>query len=250
MRLSPRSGASRWLLAAMMLVLPSACASAGSSNSTSSSTTAATVSTGPASSQSSGTTTTTTTATRVPRRASLGPLQTVEHYWRAIAGQNFQVAYRDLAPGAVPQSETTFVSQEQQTKIGSANFSGSLTSASKTAATVAVTSLTTTDGQFGCRTWSGSYQLTRLNGRWRIARASITPSPCQGSPAETTPPATTAESKTGGPGSGGCHPLTDSGNCYEPGEFCRDTDHGTSGTAGDGEAITCEDNDGWRWDPS
>ncbi len=48
----------------------------------------------------------------------------------------------------------------------------------------------------------------------------------------------------------GCHPLTNGGNCYEPGEYCRDADHGTSGVAGDGEAITCEDKDGWRWEPS
>ena len=47
-----------------------------------------------------------------------------------------------------------------------------------------------------------------------------------------------------------CSPMTDSGNCYEPGEYCRDDDHGASGVAGDGEAITCEDNDGWRWEPS
>ncbi len=47
-----------------------------------------------------------------------------------------------------------------------------------------------------------------------------------------------------------CHPLTDGGNCYEPGEYCRDSDHGASGVAGDGEAITCADNDGWRWEPS
>ena len=45
----------------------------------------------------------------------------------------------------------------------------------------------------------------------------------------------------------GCHPVSDEGTCYEPGEYCRDDDHGTSGVAGDGEAITCEDNDGWRW---
>jgi hypothetical protein len=44
--------------------------------------------------------------------------------------------------------------------------------------------------------------------------------------------------------------LTDGGNCYEPGEYCRDSDHGASGRAGDGEAITCEDNDGWRWEPT
>jgi hypothetical protein len=23
-----------------------------------------------------------------------------------------------------------------------------------------------------------------------------------------------------------------------------------TGTAGDGETITCEDNDGWRWEPT
>jgi hypothetical protein len=47
----------------------------------------------------------------------------------------------------------------------------------------------------------------------------------------------------------GCYPLSDEGTCYEPGEFCRDDDHGTTGVAGDGETIECEDNDGWRWVP-
>ncbi len=55
---------------------------------------------------------------------------------------------------------------------------------------------------------------------------------------------------TGNTGPGGCYPVSDSGTCYEPGEFCRETDHGASGVAGDGEAITCEDNNGWRWEPS
>lgn len=47
-----------------------------------------------------------------------------------------------------------------------------------------------------------------------------------------------------------CTPLTDGGNCYEPGEFCRNDDHGVTGRAGDGETITCEDNNGWRWEPT
>ena len=47
-----------------------------------------------------------------------------------------------------------------------------------------------------------------------------------------------------------CYPLTNGGNCYEPGEFCRDSDHGVSGVAGDGERIICEDNNGWRWEPA
>ena len=45
-----------------------------------------------------------------------------------------------------------------------------------------------------------------------------------------------------------CYPLSDEGGCYEPGEYCRDSDHGASGLAGDGKSITCEDNDGWRWE--
>jgi hypothetical protein len=48
----------------------------------------------------------------------------------------------------------------------------------------------------------------------------------------------------------GCYPTSDEGTCYEPGEYCREDDHGTSGVAGDGKAITCEDNDGWRWEPA
>ncbi len=47
-----------------------------------------------------------------------------------------------------------------------------------------------------------------------------------------------------------CYPLSNEGTCYEPGEFCRDADHGASGVAGDGKAITCEDKDGWRWEPT
>jgi phosphatidylserine/phosphatidylglycerophosphate/cardiolipin synthase-like enzyme len=47
----------------------------------------------------------------------------------------------------------------------------------------------------------------------------------------------------------GCHPRTDSGHCYEPGELCSAADHGLTGVAGDGESIICRDNDGWRWEP-
>jgi hypothetical protein len=47
-----------------------------------------------------------------------------------------------------------------------------------------------------------------------------------------------------------CNPLSSGGTCYEPGQYCQQPDYGTSGVAGNGEAITCEDNNGWRWEPS
>jgi hypothetical protein len=52
------------------------------------------------------------------------------------------------------------------------------------------------------------------------------------------------------PPAASCHPLSNEGTCYEPGEFCRNDDHGVTGVAGDGKTITCEDNDGWRWEDS
>jgi hypothetical protein len=37
----------------------------------------------------------------------------------------------------------------------------------------------------------------------------------------------------------GCHPLTPSGHCYEPGEYCPTADAGQTGVAGDGKTIVC-----------
>ena len=47
-----------------------------------------------------------------------------------------------------------------------------------------------------------------------------------------------------------CYPQTKKGNCYQPGEMCRQSDHGASGMTADGESIVCRDNDGWRWEPA
>ena len=72
-----------------------------------------------------------------------------------------------------------------------------------------------------------------------------TPTPVSSpTPTPTTPLPTPTPTPTG------CYPLTNSGGCYEPGEYCRDSDHGLTGVAGDGEAIMCEDNNGWRWEPT
>lgn len=62
-------------------------------------------------------------------------------------------------------------------------------------------------------------------------------------------PASAPASSPTNPVSSSCYPLSNGGNCYEPGEYCRDLDHGASGLAGNGESITCIDRDGWRWEP-
>jgi hypothetical protein len=80
------------------------------------------------------------------------------------------------------------------------------------------------------------------------APAPSAPAPSAQAPTTPTAPAAPPPASSAAPAS--CHPLTNGGKCYEPGEFCRAADHGASGVAGDGEAITCKDNDGWRWEPS
>lgn len=78
---------------------------------------------------------------------------------------------------------------------------------------------------------------------WTLKRAAQVKKP---EPTETPPTTSSTPSSTG---TAACSPLSNEGTCYEPGEYCRTTDHGLSGIAGDGETITCEDNDGWRWEP-
>jgi cytoskeletal protein RodZ len=60
----------------------------------------------------------------------------------------------------------------------------------------------------------------------------------------------TGSSTSGQSNTSSCTPTSDEGTCYEPGEYCRDDDHGATGVAGDGESIVCSDNDGWRWEPN
>lgn len=65
------------------------------------------------------------------------------------------------------------------------------------------------------------------------------------------PPATRTRSYSPPPthAAAACYPKTNSGNCYEPGEFCRKSDHGASGLAGDGKRITCVlSGSRWRWE--
>jgi hypothetical protein len=86
--------------------------------------------------------------------------------------------------------------------------------------------------------------LVRLTRRVEVVAPSRPAAPVT-SPAP--PPAAQPSEASAPPG---CYPISDEGTCYEPGEYCRDDDHGMTGVAGDGETIICEDNDGWRWEPS
>jgi hypothetical protein len=80
-----------------------------------------------------------------------------------------------------------------------------------------------------------------------------TPAPVRTTPAPVrtihtpAPPATSAAPAA----PAACHPLTNGGNCYRAGEYCRNSDHGMTGVAGNGEIIVCSGTGSrWRWEPA
>ena len=106
-----------------------------------------------------------------------GPLKTLDAYWAAISAHSFLAATGYVLPGVLG-SPAAFVDSEQHEHVQSAQFQGRVGTASGSGATVQVVSLITHDRQFGCRSWSGSYRMTRRVGRWLIAGADIHPRPC------------------------------------------------------------------------
>jgi hypothetical protein len=107
-------------------------------------------------------------------------LDALNGYWSDIGAHNFSGAYGYLVPGSVNMDESQFVTSEQESHIESAQFHGHVASSSGSSATVDVVSLITHDAQYGCRTWSGSYEMTDEGGGWLIARANLSPQPCSG----------------------------------------------------------------------
>jgi hypothetical protein len=111
------------------------------------------------------------------------------------------------------------------------------------------TNQVTTQGVNGVETLT--YQDTYTNGKQtaqKLISDNITTKPVAQVTSDGTYVAPAQPSSTSS--SSSCYPTASSGNCYEPGEYCSNADHGASGIAGDGKSITCEDNNGWRWEPN
>ena len=170
----------------------------------------------------------------------LGPLQTVQRYWRDIEAGEYGAAFRYLAPGSVPQSQSQFVSDEQEAGIDNVDFRGQLSALTDSSARVAVASLTTQDAQFGCRNWTGSYQLGKNGSRWLILRASVVPSQCSGG--QSSSPATSSTSSASAD-------TTSSEQVEAPGssshatdvEFCSAHECIPNFPNGNGDIVQCAD---------
>ncbi|HEY3959291.1 MAG TPA: DUF4352 domain-containing protein [Solirubrobacteraceae bacterium] len=110
--------------------------------------------------------------------AATPTLDALNGYWSDIAAHRFSGAYDYLVPDSVKMTESQFVASEQESHIESAQFRGHVESSSGSSATVEVVSLITRDKQYGCRKWSGSYEMSDEGGGWLIERANLSPQPC------------------------------------------------------------------------
>ncbi|WP_331449204.1 hypothetical protein [Streptomyces prasinus] len=55
-------------------------------------------------------------------------------------------------------------------------------------------------------------------------------------------------SNSSGTGTGTCSIVSNSGNCYQAGQFCRNSDHGATTTTAGGTRIKCTySSNSWRW---
>lgn len=73
-------------------------------------------------------------------------------------------------------------------------------------------------------------------------RASVPPTTRATVPPTTSPPPPTTVAAAG------CY-IDPEGNCYRAGEYCPNSLHGQT-VEGESGRITCEDNNGWRWEPA
>lgn len=54
--------------------------------------------------------------------------------------------------------------------------------------------------------------------------------------------------RSSGSNSGTCSIVSNAGNCYQAGQYCRNSDHGATTTTAGGARITCTyRSNGWRW---
>jgi hypothetical protein len=109
-----------------------------------------------------------------------GALDALNAYWADIGAHNFGGAYRYLMPGSTGLTESQFASSEEQANIENVQFHGRVASSSGSTATIEVASLVTHDQQYGCRTWTGSYDMTDQGSGWLIERANLSPRSCAG----------------------------------------------------------------------
>jgi hypothetical protein len=101
---------------------------------------------------------------------------TIQHHFSLISEHNFSAAYALLAP-SLQTGESAWVASHREDGIYKVNVAVDAKLNSADSATATIVNMTTLDAH-GCKSWSGSWNLERLAGQWRISESNISSSPC------------------------------------------------------------------------
>jgi hypothetical protein len=101
---------------------------------------------------------------------------TIRRHFALISEHKFSAAYALLAPG-LQTGESSWVASHRGNGIFKVTVAVDATVHSATSASASIVKMTTLDGE-GCKSWSGSWGLTKIAGRWRISEANVTPTRC------------------------------------------------------------------------
>ncbi len=101
---------------------------------------------------------------------------TIQRHFSLISQHRFAAAYALLAP-SLQSGEGAWISSHQADGIYQVNVDVNAILHSPDSATASVVKMTTLDGH-GCKTWSGSWGLSKINGQWRISQANVSFTRC------------------------------------------------------------------------
>ncbi len=111
-------------------------------------------------------------------------LDAVNSHWAAIRAHDFTTAYGYLDPNTAGD-ETTWVNSHEQDGINDVHYDFGVAGVNGDSATVDINTLQTfanadmsSTNQNGCVNWTGTYGMTRENGRWVISSPNIQSGSC------------------------------------------------------------------------
>jgi hypothetical protein len=117
---------------------------------------------------------------RVPIPQQLGQEQsvsnTIHQEFALITEHKFSAAYALLAP-SLQTGEEGWVDSHREEGIYNVSVATTAAIHSPESATANIVKMRTLDGG-GCKSWTGSWNLIKIDGQWRISEANLTPESC------------------------------------------------------------------------
>jgi len=103
----------------------------------------------------------------------------VQRHWRLIEAGRYGAAFDNFAPELQrAQSRARWIAGQRRDGLYAAEVDVAPAILSPATATARVIRLRTNAARTGCHTWSGTYELRKIAGAWRISKADLTSRKC------------------------------------------------------------------------